>query len=349
MRNTRKKTSLPLVSICIPNYNNARYLNACINSAINQTYGNVEIIFVDDNSSDTSLNIAKKYAGKIKILKNESNIGQPQNTNKCVGLSRGKYIVILHSDDMLLPDFAEKLVPLLEKNPSVGMAVGERILTDEKNKLRKIAPFYDGDYLIPGIKQAKVFMMASFLPCQVLLQRDIFLKIGGTDSRHIVNLDGLLWFKCSLEGDIAYTQEAVSIYRIHSKQTTAQYNRTINHMMENYITLTEMFRLGKKYAYLRKFFNEAVKRGAVIKLRYCTDVIRDKNYDLAKKYLALATVFDSKIIENHDYKVIEKCLRAPGIKRDQMIKKFISKDKLRDRGFSYSPPRGSVRIDKSLK
>lgn len=344
-----KKTNLSLVSICIPNYNNARYLDTCIKSALNQKYADTEVIFVDDNSSDNSLNIAKKYRTKIKIFRNETNLGQPQNTNKCVTLSKGKYVVILHSDDMLLPDFAEKLVPLLEKYPKVGIVVGERILTDEKNNLKKIAPFYDGDYLIPGIKQAKVFMMASFLPCQVLLRRDIFFKIGGIDQRHIVNLDGLLWFKCALEGDVAYTRDEVSVYRIHPKQTTAQYNRTINHMMENYITLTEMFKLGKKHAYLRKFFGEAVQRAAVITLRYCMDVIREKNYDLAKKYLILATVFDSKISEHYDYRVIERCLRASGKKRDQMAKKLIGKNKLRDRGFSYGPPPGSVRLDSSTK
>src|SRR4030042_4895495 len=110
----------PLISICIPNYNNAKYLDVCIQSALNQIYSNKEIIFVDDCSSDESLNIAKKYSAKIKIHVNSSNIGQPKNTNKCVKLSKGKYLVILHSDDLLLPDFASKLEPLLEKNLNIG-------------------------------------------------------------------------------------------------------------------------------------------------------------------------------------------------------------------------------------
>ena len=136
------------------------------------------------------------------------------------------------------------------------------MLTDEKDKIKKITPLYDGNYVIPGIKMARIFMMTSFLPCQVLLRRSTFLKIGGIDPRHIVNLDGLLWFKCSLEGDIAYIQDPVSIYRIHPKQTTANYNRTLNHMMEYYITLTAMFQTGEKYLYLRQFFKEAEKRVA---------------------------------------------------------------------------------------
>ena len=103
-----------LVSICIPNYNNADYLDVCIQSALDQTYSNTEVVLVDDNSTDTSWEIAQKYADRIKIYQNASNIGQPRNTNKCIELSKGKYLVILHSDDMLLPNFAQRLVPLLD-------------------------------------------------------------------------------------------------------------------------------------------------------------------------------------------------------------------------------------------
>ena len=178
------------------------------------------------------MNIAQRYSNKIKIHKNGSNIGQPKNTNKCVELSKGKYIVILHSDDLLLPGFATKLVPLLEQNPNVSMAVGERMITDETGVLKEIAPFYNTNCIITSIKQAKVFMFTSFLPCQVLLRRNIFEKIGGVDERHIVNLDGLLWFKCALVSDVAYIQDKVAVYRIHGEQTTAKYNRSEEHTSE---------------------------------------------------------------------------------------------------------------------
>jgi len=335
----------PLISICIPNYNNAKYLDACLQSALNQTYKNREIIFIDDSSSDESLNIAQKYSDKIKIHKNSSNIGQPKNTNKCVELSKGKYIVILHSDDMLLPGFAAKLVPLLEQNPNVSMAVGERMITDETGVQKEIAPFYNTNCIISGIKQAKVFMMTSFLPCQVLLRRDIFEKIGGVDERHIVNLDGLLWFKCALVSDVAYIQDKVAIYRIHGEQTTAKYNRTINHMMEYYCTLTAMFRLAKNIPYLKQFFDDAVKRVGELTVRYCHDVMHEKNYDLARRYLALATVFDSEIVNNERYKIINDCLESKDINPREAYIKLAGRKGSQYRNFSYSPPEGSIKID----
>jgi glycosyltransferase involved in cell wall biosynthesis len=337
-----------VVSICIPNYNNARYLEACIESALSQTYPDIEVVLVDDNSTDDSFAIAKKYANKVRVFSNPVNLGQPGNTNRCVGLSKGEYAVILHSDDVLLPNFASTLAPTLYKHPTASMAVGERMLTDEKDRVKKITPLYDGDYILPGLSMAKIFMMTSFLPCQVLLRRSVFDKIGGVDPRHIVNLDGLLWFKCALEGDIAYTQEPVSIYRIHPKQITAVYNRGLNHMMEYYITLSAMYEAGKKHRSLRQFFEEAVKRIAPLTLRYNLEVVREKNYGLAQKYLTLSTVFDPAIVECDEYKKIKKCIDASGPRRDQLAHELVGKrDKLRDRGFSYSPPRGSTELKKN--
>ena len=338
-----KIISKPLVSICIPNYDNAKYLDMCIKSALNQTYSNIEIIFVDDNSTDESLSIANKYTDKINIFVNKKNMGQPKNTNECIELSKGKYLVILHSDDLLLPKFAEKLVPILESYQNVGMAVGERLLTDENNIHKKITPFYNTNCIIPGIKQAKVFMMTSFLPCQVLVRREVMENIGGVDERHIVNLDGLLWFKCALVSDLAYIQDEVAIYRIHGEQTTAQYNRTINHMMEYYCTLTEMFRLAKNKPYLKQFFSTAVKRVGELTLRYCRDVIEDKNYDLVRRYLALATVFDPEIIKAEKYKIIKKCL----VSKDpyEAYIKLVGGKESKHRDFSYSPPDGIIKID----
>lgn len=334
----------PLISICIPNYNNAKYLNVCIQSALNQVYRNTEIIFVDDCSSDRSLDIAQKYSKKIKIYVNSSNIGQPKNTNKCVKLSKGKYLVILHSDDLLLPDFTAKLIPLLEQNPNAGMAVGERMITNKTNRSHKIASFYNMNCIIPGIKQAKVFLMTSFLPCQVLFRREIFDKIGGVDERHIVNLDGLLWFKCALVSDIAYIQDPVCIYRIHKDQTTAQYNRTINHMVDYYATLREMFKLAKNIPYLKRFFYKAVKRVGELTVRYCHDVMKNRNYDLAKRYLALATVFDPEIVKQKQYKIIKKSLKSK--REDPLVmynklRGFIGFNK---RKISYNPPLGSIKI-----
>ena len=331
----------PEISICIPNYNNEKYLEQSILSAINQDYKNVEIIFVDDCSTDNSFLIAKKYSNKINIYQNEQNLGQAKNTNKAISLAKADFVVILHSDDQLLKNFCSTLLPLIKNNPNVVMAVGERQETDETNEIERITPFYNTDCLIPGEKQAKVFMMMSFLPCQVLFRKKTFFESGLVNERHIINLDGLLWFQLSLLGDVSYTRKDVSIYRMHQENTTSTYNKTLNHMLEYYITLSEMFKLAKGRKYLEQYFNDAEKRVGTLTLRYLTDVLRKKDYPLAKQYLKLAEVFNKDIIYNDEYIKINSMINTSNKEiDDKEIDEYINS--LNKRDFSYKPPEGSI-------
>ncbi len=334
--------SKPLVSICIPNYNNSKYLALSIESALEQTYKNREIILVDDCSTDNSFEIAKKYEDKIKIFKNIKNLGQPLNTNKSVENSKGKYTVILHSDDILLPNFIETLIPILENHNNVGLAVGERMTTDETGRVKEIAPFYNTNCIIPGEKQAKIFMLTSFLPCQVLFRREIFDQVGCVDKHHIVNLDGLLWFKFALISDVGYIQSPVAIYRTHNENTTSQYNQSIDHMLEYYRTLSKMFTLAKDKPYLARFFDEAIKRVGALTLRYSHSIIRSSNFDLAKRYLTLALVFDPDLEQNHTYKTLKSCFESVDEDPLQLYKKLYDTVTPEIRTFSYDPPEGFI-------
>lgn len=334
----------PLVSICIPNYNNARYLDGCIQSALRQTYPHTEIVLTDDASTDESMDIAAQYREQLRVLRNATNLGQPKNTNACIAASRGEYVVVLHSDDALLPEFAERLVPHLERCSRVGMAVGERLETDESGVTREIAPFYKRDCIVPGERQAKVFMMTSFLPCQVLVRRSTLDAVGGVDERHIVNLDGLLWFKCALQGDVSYTQAPVCIYRRHGESTTATYNRTISHMMEYHTTLSAMFKLAATRPNLAKHIEASERRLGALTVRYCHDVIKEGNYALAKRYLALAPAFDAGITRSQEYRTLKYCVESEDIEPRELYFRLV------DRGHavrttSYEPPEGSVPLE----
>jgi hypothetical protein len=96
----------PLISVIIPNYNNEKYLRACVDSLLNQTYSNVEIVVVDDCSTDNSwelLNILNGEIDNLVIYKNEINQGVSYSRNKGVSISRGEYITTLDPDDMFYP------------------------------------------------------------------------------------------------------------------------------------------------------------------------------------------------------------------------------------------------------
>jgi glycosyltransferase involved in cell wall biosynthesis len=118
--------SVPLVSVCIPSYNHAQYLPYCLDSVLAQTYPNIEVIIIDDGSTDNSLEIAREYAAnhpdliQVHTHPNGINCGISKTSNLGFSLAKGKYWSGLSSDDALYKDKIEKQVAYLETNPEVG-------------------------------------------------------------------------------------------------------------------------------------------------------------------------------------------------------------------------------------
>lgn len=110
----------PLVSIIIPIYNNAKYLNSCINSVINQTYQNLEIILVDDGSADNSSKIIDTYAKKDSRIKtvHQKNAGQSAARNRGLQIATGDYISFIDGDDEIKPNFIKELLQVYLDNPT---------------------------------------------------------------------------------------------------------------------------------------------------------------------------------------------------------------------------------------
>src|SRR6056297_934697 len=113
----------PLVSVIIPSYNHAQYIESAIESVLAQTYPNIELIIVDDGSSDNSHEVIRKYEEhpQISIILNKKNKGQSAVINQALATSSGKYIAILPSDDWFLP---EKIALQVAKMEACDQEVG---------------------------------------------------------------------------------------------------------------------------------------------------------------------------------------------------------------------------------
>ena len=109
--------NIPLVSILIPVYNREKLIGSCIQSALDQTVKNIEVIVVDNASTDNTWEICKNYAQKdvrVRIFRNEENIGPVRNCLRCIQEAKGKFGKILFSDDLIKEQYLEKTVPILE-------------------------------------------------------------------------------------------------------------------------------------------------------------------------------------------------------------------------------------------
>lgn len=128
-----------LVSVLIPTYNRKKLVERAINSALSQTYKNIEIIVSDNCSTDGTFEHLKeiyKNENKIKIFKNTSNIGPVNNWLNCITKSEGMYSKLLFSDDMISPNYIEETVKILKKHKDVGFVYSPVIIeTDLKKRL----------------------------------------------------------------------------------------------------------------------------------------------------------------------------------------------------------------------
>lgn len=123
----------PRISICIPTYNGQKFLETCLKSAIGQTYKDIEIVVVDDGSTDGTCDMVTNYASKdtrIKLFRNEKNIGLVPNWDRCIEISTGEWIKFLFQDDALAPDCIEVMVNALSADDKI-VSSGRRLILDE--------------------------------------------------------------------------------------------------------------------------------------------------------------------------------------------------------------------------
>ena len=179
--------SSPLVSVIVLNYNGKHYLDECLSSLIKQTYHNFEVIFIDNGSTDNSIDfIEKNYSNFVKLVKNPINYGFAKGNNIGIQASRGKYIVTLNNDTKVEECWLEELVKSANSNEQIGMcaskiylmrmektidSVGMLIYPDGSSKQRSWLEKDIGQY----DKQEDVLLPSA---CAALYRRRMLDEIG---------------------------------------------------------------------------------------------------------------------------------------------------------------------------
>src|SRR5512139_1414374 len=139
-------TSLPLVSIITPSYNQARFLETTIRSVLDQDYPNLEYLIVDGGSTDGSREIIQRYSDRLAWWVSERDQGQTDAINKGFARARGEILAWLNSDDTYLPGAIQGAVDFLQDHPGVGMVYGDANLIDEQSNVIGKFPARQTDY-----------------------------------------------------------------------------------------------------------------------------------------------------------------------------------------------------------
>ena len=142
--------NLPLVSVVILNYNGLEYpkgiLKECLDSVLKSNYPNLEVIFVDNGSTDGSVSFVRKNYSKIKIVNNKRNLGFSEGFNTGIRASKRKYIVLLSNDMTVDPNWLNPVIKLMEREPQIGLAGFKRLIYGTKNRIDGIG----GDLYLCG-------------------------------------------------------------------------------------------------------------------------------------------------------------------------------------------------------
>ena len=229
----------PLISVVIPVYNTAKYVTESIESAFAQTYSPIEVIAVDDGSTDSSLEVLESYGDRIQIIQQENQgCGAARNAGNAI--ARGEFVAALDSDDVWLPDKLERQMALMARCPDLDVIFGRGMVMDKHghdlsipipsaipDSLQLCQVTSDG-YVLEEDWFA-VLADVNFIPhCSVLIRLSALEAVGGYDPEHRQTQDYQLWCRLAAHGcRLGFVDRIVFRLRRHPGQLTQ--NRSQHH------------------------------------------------------------------------------------------------------------------------
>lgn len=222
------KKKFPLVSIVAINYNNSKYVIETLDSIAQQTYENIELIIVDDCSTDDSIEKIEKWLltfnKPYKFIKHTKNKGVCATINDGYRIAKGKYISSIATDDIMLPQKTDTQVQLLENtDDKTGMIFSDSYLIDENSQpiSGKFIQKYNSDfsYLTDGITYEKL-LKGNFIPAMTIMIKSKILSEIGYFDESLNYEDYDMWLRIAKNYKIQYSEYISAKYRLHKTSLT---------------------------------------------------------------------------------------------------------------------------------
>lgn len=250
---------MPKVSVIIPTYNREEYISDTVQSVLDQSYRDFEIIVIDDGSTDNTAEKLEKYNSKIKLIR-QKNSERAVSRNNGIKNSSGKYIAFLDSDDKWVPNKLEKQIKILDNKSQFILVYSACLRMNETSNVIKSAKRQLDGY--SGNVFEKLLLRNFIVSPTPIIRRDYFEKTAGFQTKYIPYEDWELWLRFSLLGNFYFIEEPLAYYRIHPQQSVKLTNAK---KIEDVTTLLleDSFKL--------KNISENLKRRSlgVANLRFC--------------------------------------------------------------------------------
>lgn len=216
----------PKVSFVVPCYKLAHLLPECIHSILSQSYGDFEILIMDDCSPDNTAEVARSFNDpRVQHIRNEPNLGHLRNYNKGIGFSRGEYIWLISADDRLRhPDAIARYVEAMEKNPKVGYVCcpAMEMKGSQETGVARYSVVAERDTVFDGHDFLhKLSALNCVIAASGMVRKSCYDKLGAFPLDMPYAGDWYLWCRFALYYDVAYLAEPMVNYRLHEGSMTS--------------------------------------------------------------------------------------------------------------------------------
>jgi glycosyltransferase involved in cell wall biosynthesis len=274
---------MPLVSIIVPNYNHERFLDRRLESIFTQSFEDYEVILLDDNSTDDSVSVFKKFKkifpNKIVVCEiNTSNSGSPFiQWQKGLSLAKGKYIWIAESDDYADPSFLKRTVLFLNENEDIGLVSTTANLIDEEGVIfestskwlsTKMSFNSENIYIGEGLKFISNYMLSDnviYNASGVLFRKKIATELSLPYQEYKQIGDVVFWVSLALKSNVGIIAENLNYWRKHSGSVTAMNYGKPSLVVKEHLRMVE--NIYKENNQFRKIYSE-------IKFKIVKNIIR---------------------------------------------------------------------------
>ncbi len=210
------------VTVCIPVYNGEQYIKNTLDSVLAQSYRNIEIIVIDNCSTDHTCEIVASYDdGRITLIQNKENLGMVGNFNECLRHTDHPYLQILCADDYLEPECIAKKVAALENNPTCAIASSAASIANSEGKTVFVRHGFKGDRVIPGREMLEKSFCSHNLfgePTNNLIRTSCIEKAGRFSEKLYYAVDWEYWMRLCTAGDVCYLDEPLA--RFYLRKTS---------------------------------------------------------------------------------------------------------------------------------
>jgi len=336
----------PLVSVIVPNYNYGKYLRKRLDSILNQTFKDFELILLDDASNDDSVNIMKEYSEKFKFIKmyiNEKNTGSPfRQWVKGLKLARGDYVWIAEADDLSEPNFLRSLIEKMIIDDSVKLSFARSYIIDETDRV--VGDYALSEYiqsLLPHNKKDKFLTsyinssteeindglgINNYIPniSSVVFKNDISESVLNQIENFKMCGDWFFIVNHIKDGKVYYNAEIKNYHRRHSESVFGklfqgktdfmeiffnEYFRVLNFIFENYRVEDETKK--RLQIYIKHLWEQQAEHKTNWKdfiERYIADRIRSHIYEAYKGVSSTELILKNKaeIIYEHKFAIPDK-------------------------------------------